>query len=97
MSVNCERSVNSIHSVCDKWIEPSIKEYDRENRGSLRGIYFIKRPAEIRPSDLGEALKNKSFKEGLIGFFIEVWKDDFCLRTLQNKTVYANYNNCCYI
>ena len=72
MSVNCERSVNSIHSVCDKWIEPSIKEYDRENRGSLRGTYFIKRPAEIRPSDLGEALKNKSFKEGLIGFFIEV-------------------------
>ena len=71
-SVNCERSVNSIHSVCDKWIEPSIKECDRENRGPLRGIYFIKGPAEIRPSDLGIALKNKSFKESLIGLLIEV-------------------------
>ena len=57
--------------MCDKWIEPSIKDCEREDRGSLRGVYFIKDPAQIRPSDWGEALKNKSFKESLIGFLIE--------------------------
>ena len=82
--------------MCDKWIEPSIKDCEREDRGSLRGVYSIKGPAQIRPSDWGEALKNKSFKESLIGFLIEAWKDDSCARILKNKTVYANYNNCCY-
>ena len=92
--VNCEGDI--IHFVCDKWIEPSIKDCEREDRGSLRGVYSIKGPAQIRPSDWGEALKNKSFKESLIGFLIEAWKDDSCARILKNKTVYANYNNCCY-
>ena len=77
--------------MCDKWIEPSIKDCEREDRGSLRGFYSIKGPTQIRPSDWGEALKNKPFKESLIGFLIEAWKDDS-----KNKTAYANYNNCCY-
>ena len=77
--------------MCDKWIEPSIKDCEREDRGSLRGFYSIKGPTQIRPSDWGEALKNKPFKESLIGFLIEAWKDDS-----KNKTVYANYNNRCY-
>ena len=68
-TVNCER--DTIHFVCDKWIETSTKSCKREDRGLLRGIYFIKVPAQMRPSDWGEALKNKSFKESLIGFLIE--------------------------
>ena len=51
---------------------------------------------QIRPSDWGEALKNKCFKESLIGFLIEAWKNDSCARILKSKTVYANYNNLCY-
>ena len=90
---NCEG--DTIHFVCDKWIEPSIKDCERGERGSLRGIYSIKGPAQIRPSDWGEASKNKSFKESLIGFLIEAWKDDFCAKILDNKIVYVNYNNCC--
>ena len=59
--VNCEG--DTIHFVCDKRIEPSIKDCEREDRVTLRGIYSIKGPAQIKPSDWGEALKNKSFKE----------------------------------
>ena len=33
-TVNCERDTN--HFVCDKWIEPSINDCEREDRGSLR-------------------------------------------------------------
>ena len=65
--VNCEGDTNRV--VCDKWIEPSIKDCEREDRGSLRGIYSIKGPAQIRPSDWGEALTNKTFKESLLSFF----------------------------
>ena len=27
---------------------------------------------------------------------MEAWKDDSCARSLKNKTIYVNYNNCCY-
>ena len=80
--------------MCDKQTEPSIKDCERE--GSLRGIHSIKYPAQIRPSDWGKTLKNKTFKDSLIGFLIEPWKDDSSARLLKNKTVCANYNNCCY-
>ena len=52
--VNCEGETN--HFVCDKWIEPSIKDCEREDKGSLKGIYSIKGPAQIRSSDSGESL-----------------------------------------
>ena len=68
----------------------------REDGGSLRGIFSIKCPTQIRPSEWGEALKNISFKESLIGFLIETWKDDSCAKFLKNRTLSANYNNCCY-
>ena len=67
--VNCKGDI--IHIVCDRWIEPSIKDCEREDRGLLTGIYSIRRPAQIRPSDCGEALNNKFFKECLIGLLIE--------------------------
>ena len=91
--VNCELDTN--HFVCNKWIEPSIKNCEREDRGSLRGIYSNKDSAQIRPTDSGVALKSRIFKERLLGFFIEVWKDGCTARILKKKTVYANYKNCC--
>ena len=65
--VNCKG--DTYHFVCDKWIEPSIKDCEREDRGSLKGIHSIKGPTQIRPSDWGEALKSKTFKESLLSFF----------------------------
>ena len=70
---------DKIHFVCDKWIEPSTKDCERGDKGSLWGIFSIKGPAQIRPSDWGEAIKNKSFNEILIGFLkyffntLEIW------------------------
>lgn len=48
-NVKCKGDTN--HFACNKWIEPSIKECDREERVSLREIYSIKGPAQITPSD----------------------------------------------
>ena len=52
--VNCEG--DTIHIVCDKCIEPSIKDYEREDRGSLNGICSIIVLAQVRLTDWGEAL-----------------------------------------
>ena len=56
-TVNCEGDTN--HFVYDKWIEPPIKDCEREERGSLRGIYSTKGPAHIRPSDWGLGISRK--------------------------------------
>ena len=50
--VNCQGDTN--HLVCDKWIEPSKKGCEREDKSSLRGIYSTKGPTQIRLSDWGE-------------------------------------------
>ena len=92
--VSCEG--DTIHFVCDKWIQPSIKDCEREDRGSLNGIYSIKGPAQTRPSDWNNALKNRSFKESLIGFLVEAWKDNSCATILKHKTIYANFNDHCF-
>ena len=63
--VNSEGDTNQF--VCGMWIEPSIKDCEREDRGLLREIYSIKGPAQVR-QDLGEALKSKTFKENLLVF-----------------------------
>ena len=75
-TVNCERDTN--HFVCDKWIEPSINDCEREDRGSLRGIYSIKGLSQRIPSDSGDTFKNKTFKENLLVFLMKTWKDDSC-------------------
>ena len=46
-TVNCEGDTNDF--IRDKWVEPSIKDSEREDRGSLRGIYSIKGLAKRRP------------------------------------------------
>ena len=77
LTVNCEGDTN--HFVCvinRKWNKPWIKDYEREDRGSLREIYSIKDPTQIRLSDWVEALKNKTFEESLLSFFyggVERW------------------------
>ena len=54
--VNCEGDTN--HFVCDKWIEPSIKNCEREDRGSLRGVsLFHQRSSTDKTIRLGKSLK----------------------------------------
>ena len=75
-TVNCEGDTNDL--IRDKRVEPSIKDCEREDRGSLRGIYSIKGLAKRRPWYWGEAFKNKTFKGSLPVFLMKAWKDDSC-------------------
>ena len=41
-------------------------------------------------------LKNSSFKESLIEFFVKCWKDDSLARFLNGEVLYTNSKDTCY-
>lgn len=49
---------------------------------------------QLRPSNFVDELKNISFKEALINFFINDWGSAHMAEFLANKTVYVSYDLC---
>ena len=70
----CSREV--VHFVSDKYITPTIKDCEREARASTSIGYQITGPSQKRPSNWIAALRNTKFKESLIAFLLQSWKDD---------------------
>ena len=56
----------------------------------------MKRPAQKRPTNWLDELQNNNFKESLIRYLVEAWKDPSFGPVLKNKIFYANSNNICY-
>ena len=78
---------NVIHYVTDKWLNPSIKDNERENRESNSQNYEIKGPNQKRPSNWIEALKNPKFKAAFNRYLISAWSDDSLSQLFQGKTL----------
>ena len=57
-----------IHFVTEKWVSPSIKDCERDNRGSSTMSYQINGIGQKRPANWLQALQNPSFKKSLIEF-----------------------------
>ena len=53
---------NTIHFVTDKWLQPSIKDSERDVRNSTQASYQIKGPEQKRPSKWTDSMKNPNFK-----------------------------------
>ena len=64
-------NINIIHFVADKWLTPSIKDIEHIDRDALSTTYKISGPSQKRPTNWTVALKNSSFKESLIEFFVK--------------------------
>ena len=56
---------NTIHFVTDKWLQPSIKDSERDVRNSTQASYQIKGPEQKRPSNWTDSMKNPNFKIAL--------------------------------
>ena len=69
-------SGNIIHFIANKWLTPSIKDIEHIERDAVSTTYTISGPSQKRLTDWTMALKNSSFKESLIEFFVKSWKDD---------------------
>ena len=89
-------SGNVIHFVADKWLTPSIKDIEHIDRDAVSTTYKINGPSQKRPTDWTVALKNSSFKESLIEFFVKSWKDDSLAPFFNGKVLITNSKDTCY-
>ena len=51
-----------IHFIFEKWINPSIKDSEKSDRGSVNTSFQVTGSSKKRPSNQLEAMKNTSFK-----------------------------------
>ena len=82
--------------MCDKWIHPSIKDCERKSQDKSTATSCVKNPAQKRTANWLDALKDDTFKESLIGYLVEAWKNPSFVPILKNNILYVNFNNACY-
>lgn len=84
----------------DKFVSPSIKDIERDKRACLyeRTTEFcIQGPEQRRPSDFKKALRNDNFKQSLVKFFCEFWKNGIFADIIGNKILYyVNSDDVCF-
>lgn len=80
--------------VFDTYESPSIKDSEHDLRGTSRGRKIEIRDRSTRPSDFSAELKNITFKEDLVEYFLESWKRKEMAPFFGNKIVYVNYKEC---
>ena len=85
-----------IHYVSDKWVKPSIKDCERDKRSAENIPYQIQGPEQKLPSNWLSALRNPFFKESLILFLVNTWKDDEFSPIIGRKVVFANQSDRCF-
>ena len=83
-------SGNVIHFVADKSLTPSIKDIEQIDRDTVSTIYKISGSSQKRQTDWTVALKNSRFKESLIEFFVNSWKDDSLAPFFNGRVLYTN-------
>ena len=59
--------------------------------------YHISGPAQTRPPNFLEALRNDAFKDSLISFLVESWSDDCLANVIDNKIIYVPHREKCYL
>lgn len=88
-------NAETIAIVFDRYFKPSIKDYEHHLREQTESRTFkITGPEQVRPSDFSKELRNKNFKEALVGFLINFWSSDEAAPIIGQKTVFLNYDLC---
>ena len=82
--------------MVDKWIKPSIKDIERENRNASEFEYRITGPTQKRPSNWSQALLNPSFKRSLFSFLVKQWRNNEYASMFNGKKVFINECDICY-
>ena len=76
-----------IYIVFDKYFSP-FKDYERANRQREDTPYAIVGPQQNRPDNFLESLKNFKFKEALVRFLGEHWKNNNIKSLLGTKAIF---------
>lgn len=92
----CSSNAAEIHIVFDRYLTPSIKDSERQNRQGFDIPYSIKGPRQVRPTDFLGSLKNYRFKDALVEFLADYWKNDHLQSILKRKKVFITVGSECY-
>jgi hypothetical protein len=85
-----------VHLVCDTYVSPSIKDAERQRRGTREIVFNITGPDQNRPKDWQAALKSSSFKTSLFRFLATEWMHDRYADVLVGHKVYLALDNNCF-
>ena len=87
---------NIIHFIFDKWISPSIKDSERNDRASVNTSFQVTGSSQKRPSNWLEVMENTSFKISLNKFLVEYWNDNSLVDLIGEKILYVNFGDTYY-
>lgn len=90
------RMADEVHFVCDTYTVPSIKDTERERRGTQDVIFSITGPNQHRPKDWQLALKSSFFKVALFRFLATEWMKDSYTDLITGHQVYLALDNDCF-
>lgn len=88
------KSATRVDIVFDRYESPSIKDYEHRLRKSYDEPFKIVNRQQVRQSTFTEDLKNIKFKQALVEFIIQDWRQPDRFDIIQNRTVYVNYEKC---
>lgn len=81
--------------VFDQYKSPSIKDYERNLRNEANSMDFnISGPMQVRPTDFNKGLKNIKFKQALVTFLIDHWRQPEMVPFIGQTIINLNYDFC---
>ena len=80
--------------VCDRHIA-TIKDLERNRRGSSDASFKITGPEQTRPKDWEKALQLDSFKTAFLRFLLSEWQNDQYAEVISGHVVYAAAEDHC--
>ena len=95
MSV-CSGNASEVHLCLDKYIEYSIKDSEREFRGSVQCQYIITGPEQTLRQSGKKLLNNKEFKNEISKFLLREWQKDHYYCLFSEKVLYASHGGECF-
>lgn len=84
----CSKNARELHIIFDRYLTPSIKDCERQERKEIDIPFTINGPLQTRPSDFLKSLKNFRFKEALVQFLANQWDDNSFVSVLGNKNFF---------
>lgn len=92
----CSTNAAEIHLIFDRYLSPSIKDCERENRKEFDIAYNISGPQQTRPKDFLKSLRNYRFKEALVQFLADHWDNKDLVPIIQTKKIFLTVDHQCY-
>ena len=90
------RMAKEVHLVCDVYRSPSIKDAERERRGTALFVYNITGPDQVRPKDWQQALHSASFKTEFFKFLADEWKKPSYAHIMQSCKLFLAVEDTCF-